>query len=126
LSKRLRPVALEIDGVGQCKPTAIVEDAWRNQVLDPGLRPLLDPGVDAPSSLLRFPGEIHRGELCTVAVAGDRQEIGVEVIASLAPEPIGQAQAVLPLGPGVIQAPLDGRESLVALLLLGPPVNDLA
>jgi hypothetical protein len=96
--ERPGPGRVEIHCVGQDQPGRSIQDAGRDQFLDPVLGLLADPVVDRFASFL-LPGKVQAPHLGAIVGGQEIEELGLELIVLLAPQGIRDVQPeALPIG----------------------------
>ena len=83
------PGAEEVDGVGEDEAGEGVEDAGGEEVADLVVGLVGDPGVDGEAGGLGVAGEVDAFEAGLVVGAGDGLEVGLDGVAVLEPEAVG-------------------------------------
>ena len=97
----------------------------RDEVLDLLVSLLLDPEIDACAGCFRLAGEIDLGKLGVIEVPRDGQEVRHEVIALLAPEPVGHVELEARLGRLRAKLPENLGEGFRKLILGDRKVQDV-
>ncbi len=108
LAERVRPAALEVDGVGKHQAREFVEHAGGDQVLDFITRLFFDPIVDRLSGGGGL-AEVHVVKTCAVVLLHQCDELRSERIVLRAPQLVGDGQLV------------DGLFFVVQLWRVNPP-----
>lgn len=89
VGERVKPRALEVNGIGQDESGELADGARRDDLWDAIVRPRGGPPVDGVARRLGLGDEVHLLEVRSISIAQQPQEVGSERDAVMPPELVG-------------------------------------